>query len=374
MKVIPLYGTTVDELRSAIQEGSLEKPSLGFIFSSVSLGIESLAEMLSSFSADIIGCSTSGEILPNGDSLISHFSAVGCLMDMDPALFSSRIFHRTREETYDLGASVGRWGKERFSDPVFMIFVSGLQNDSEQIVRGIADQVSGPVQVYGGVAGDDAHFQETFVLKNGDISSDGVVAVVFDGQKIQVEGLVASGWVGLGVEKTITRSTGNVVYTIDDLPATDTYKEYLKVSDDELQSFGFDFPLIVNRNDGSSVIRAPLKIEIGNKSLIFAGSVPEGSKVTFACSSGKETIDSSVKTIDAFAPSIRNASLLLLFSCFARHQAIGDQVKDEILAVLHHSNAPLVGFFTYGEIGNTEYGSCEFHNETLILVALSLKH
>jgi hypothetical protein len=33
-------------------------------------------------------------------------------------------------------------------------------------------------------------------------------------------------------------------------------------------------------------------------------------------------------------------------------------------------NVPMVGFFTYGEIGRNAGGATDFHNETCVLVAL----
>jgi len=36
-------------------------------------------------------------------------------------------------------------------------------------------------------------------------------------------------------------------------------------------------------------------------------------------------------------------------------------------------NVPLVGFFTYGEIGPVPNGGCDFHNHTLIPVLINEK-
>ena len=45
-------------------------------------------------------------------------------------------------------------------------------------------------------------------------------------------------------------------------------------------------------------------------------------------------------------------------------------IEDEIEGIYNHWNAPMVGFFTYGEIGNTHSNPCQFHNETCSLIVL----
>ena len=374
MHIIPVYGESSDELLNSVHQELKINPTLGIMFSSVSIGLRELAVGLSSLPGDIIGCSSCGEILARGDEdPISDNSVVGLFIDLDPSLFKTRLFPREESDMLTLGASIGTWGKSIFTEPVFLILTSGLKNDNEQIVEGIERSFSEPVKVFGGVAGDDGLFQETFVFRNGVVSSDGVSAIVFDSQRIDIEGIVTSGWVSLGIPKIITHSEGNIVYTIDNKPAIGIYKDYLNLKDNELTKYALDFPLIIHRNDHTSIIRAPVGNDPETGSMTFAGTVPVGSKVSFSTSSGVETIQNSIKAIDTFAPVIKKADLLLLFSCMARHRTIGDSVIDEILAAYRHATVPLLGFFTYGEIGNSADGSCEFHNETYILVTFTLK-
>jgi hypothetical protein len=374
MNVIPIYGETSNELLTNMHQDIKITPTLGIVFSSVSIGIRELATGLASFPGEIIGCSSCGEIFPKGDDYpISDNTAVGLFVDLNPAFFKTKLFPRNESDTFTLGVSIGTWGKSIFSEPVFLILTSGLQNDNEQIVEGIGQSFSQPVKVFGGVAGDDGLFQETFVFRNGVVSSDGVSVIVFDSQRIEIEGIVTSGWVSLGIPKIITHSEGNIVYTIDNKPVIDIYKDYLNLKEDELTTYALDFPLIIHRNNHTSIIRAPVGNDPEKGSMTFAGTVPVGSKVSFSTSSGVETIRNSIKAIETFAPVISKADMLLLFSCMARHRTIGDSVIDEILAAYHHATVPLVGFFTYGEIGNSADGSCEFHNETYVLVTFTLK-
>ena len=48
-------------------------------------------------------------------------------------------------------------------------------------------------------------------------------------KKISVEGISANEWRGIGTHKTITRSKGNILYSIDNIPALDIIERDLKI-------------------------------------------------------------------------------------------------------------------------------------------------
>ena len=54
----------------------------------------------------------------------------------------------------------------------------------------------------------------------------------------------------------------------------------------------------------------------------------------------------------------------------ARHLAFGPMIDEEILAAYKIWKVPLIGFFSYGEIGRGLTGKSDFSNETFTLVTL----
>ncbi|WP_319539372.1 FIST N-terminal domain-containing protein [uncultured Methanospirillum sp.] len=371
LRTVTLYGESPGEILSAISESALQNPTLGILFSSVTLGIEDLASKLSTLPFPVIGCSTAGEILPGrGESPMSELSAVGCLLNPDPAVFRVQIFDRNDLSSFDLGRSIGKYGENQFKNPVFFIFISGLAMDGEEILRGISESLAGPAKIYGGRAGDDGRYEETFVFTSGICSSDGVAALILEGTAFEIHGLVTSGWRGVGMEKIVTSSEGNAVYSINNQPAIDLYLQYLGIREEDVPRLTASFPLIIKRKEGSEYIRTPVGVDRSSHALIFGGSVPQGSVVRLASSPGRETIRISINDITRFYKEIQSAHLLLLFSCMARHNATGTHVADEINAAYQAGTAPLIGFFSYGEIGMNEHEECEFHNETFSLVTI----
>ena len=364
---------SVKELVGKIQNFSGFRPTLGIIFSSVALGIPDLETGLSSIGLPLFGCSTSGEILSEGsEDPVFEESAVCCLLDIDPSLFSVRLFKKGDESDSDLGKRIGDWGKGIFADPAFIIAIAGLKNDGEAIIQGIESVIPEGQRIYGGIAGDDFRFSETYAFTSDGYSVNGAAVIIFDRSRVEVEGFTTSGWVGVGTDMVITLSKGNTVYKINNRPPVEIFREYLQVTDEELQHIGVSFPLFVRRKDGSEIARTFLSVDYNDGSMVFAGSIPTGARVRFSSSFGYDIIEKAVRDLKNWHTDHPGADLLILFSCKARHLAAGPMVVEEIRAASDLWNAPLIGFFSYGEIGPTRSGTCDLHNETLSLVRIRL--
>jgi hypothetical protein len=94
--------------------------------------------------------------------------------------------------------------------------------------------------------------------------------------------------------------------------------------------------------------------------------------VRFSSSFGHEIIEKSVEDLTSWHRQHPRADLIILFSCMARHHVSGPMVAEEITAASDLWNAPLIGLFSYGEIGHNSTGACDFYNETLSLVSIEL--
>jgi len=186
-------------------------------------------------------------------------------------------------------------------------------------------------------------------------------------------GMASSGWVASGAVKKVTRATGNIVYTIDNQPALDFYLKQLDIAEDEMPAAGIEYPLFVLNDDGSSVIRVVLDINKEERSLIFAGTVGEKRVIQFSTSNGDEASENTIQDIQNLEWLNKTPDCMLLFSCVARHIALGPTVEDEIEVIGERWDVPLAGFFTYGEIGHNSQGKCDFHNETCTLMLMREK-
>ena len=157
-----------------------------------------------------------------------------------------------------------------------------------------------------GVAPDAA--TDEFICTD-EIFSDGFVAIVFSGEKLNVKANYALGWKPIGRRFTpefeTTSAKGVTVITkLNSMPAVDIYKEYLGVYPDEyLISNICEFPFIIER-DGLNVCMIPLE-QGKDGELLFMYDLNEDEKMRFSFASHDEVLQASLESLsdmEAFDP------------------------------------------------------------------------
>jgi len=364
-----------EELALGIHEQrSRFAPTLAIVFSSPSLDIGECIQVLAGSGCAVFGASTAGEILTGaGASPVYEQSVTCCLVDPDPSVFAARLFPREAGSSFELGEEAGRWAASCFTRPAILVAVSGLTNNSEAVIRGMEKHLPPGTVIAGGVAADDMGFLETVVFTHEALSNDGIVVLALDTAHVSLASFTTSGWTGVGVEMTVQSSEGNIVRQIDGKKPLDLVSEYLNINKEVVVSTALSFPMLVRKPDGGEVLRTALSADYKTGALIYAGSVPEGSKIRFSSSFGIETIEKTVRELIAYYEKNPEADLVILFDCCARHQAAGAHVTDEISVISDLWKVPVIGFFTYGEIGHAPAGNCDLFNETLSLALLTFR-
>lgn len=364
-----------DSLKLHTKDGFM--PTLAIVFSSVALDIPTLIQPFDELDIEVFGCTSAGEIM---DNEVSEQSASIMLLDINKSYFKLHFAKTTPEKsTFDISKEAALYAKEHFENPAILVGAGGLAIDAEQIVFGIKSVLPDEMPLFGGSAGDDLAMQRTFVFNSKDFTDNGNVCLIFDADKIEVQGLATSGWETLGTMNTITKSEGNVVYTINDEPALELFIKYFGFYDNTgtqgelVSTISAQYPLQILREGAEPILRSPIIGDETANSLTLAGGVKQGDKFKFSISPGFEVIDKTIEEYGEFSKDIPNVDALVLFSCKGRHTALGPMIEDEIEGIYRFWNTPLVGYFCYGEIGHTKTGTCEFHNQTCVLVALKEK-
>lgn len=342
-----IYGETIDEIKSkyakAIEDGFA--PTLAIVFSSITRDRKSIVDFFSEKNVTVFGSTTAGEIVD--DEVLEHSSVI-MLLDMNKENF--KILREEGSDTYSIASSLAKKAKETFSKPSIIVISSGLTIDAEQIIKGVKD-VDDTIPLYGGLAGDDLTMKASYVFSNTFESSNGLIALVVNRDKVEIHGLATSGWDDIGIEKTITKSEGNIVYTIDDEPAADVFVKFFKFAGTvdtaaEIVVMNFaQYPLQLKKDNGNVVLRAPMMVDADSKALIFAGGIPQGSKVKFSVPPGFDLIEKTADKVSALKNEIKNPDAVLMFSCKARHLALGPMTGDEAEKIRSIWNKPLIGFF-----------------------------
>jgi len=350
-------------------------PTLAFCFISVDLPLEPLKEAFDTRKIKLFGATSCGELLfSDKKEVISDKACVLTVTNIPVNNFQIISKSRGDLDSKQFGKLLGDEINKCNFQPSVIIAASGLTVDGQAIVEGIIENNNDDLTMFGGLAGDDSKFEETYVFTEKEVLPDGALMLLLDKETIEVSGIASSGWIGLGADLKVTKASGNIVYSIDNEPALDVYKNYLNVTDEEMPAIGVEFPLMIKRDNEETALRAVVGIDREKRSLIFAGSVPQGSMVTFSSSPGFEVVKTTTSKLSEFYEKDPDADLFILFSCMARHLALGPMVSQEIKFAADKWKAPIVGFFTYGEIGMNSSNTCDFFNQTYTLVKLTAKN
>ncbi len=350
------------------------RPTLAVIFCSPQLPFRDIGNLFDTYNIDLLGCTTAGEIV---DSEL-HEAAISCLLlDVNRADYKL-IFTENTEGVFETGQKMRHEADAAFKNPALIVMTAGILNDGDEIVRGLKSaNIPREIPLFGGLAGDDLNVVNTYIFTRNITTHDGMVAVVFDNDKIEIKGIATSGWQPLGTSHTVTKAQGNLIYTINNEPALDFFIRFFGFHDNadvkgkQISTISAQYPLqIVRGNDDYSVLRSPIKGDEETRSLMLVGGIKEGDRFRFSISPGVEVIDQTIAELKDFLHDTMDADALILFSCKGRHAALGPFLDDEIQGIYNHWQKPMIGFLTYGEIGNVRNGICEFHNETCSLLAI----
>ena len=322
--------------------------------------------------AQIVLCSSSGQI-SNNCSIEKAIVATAISFDKTK-IKATQIDILSNDNIDDLGTKIK---EDLLSDDLqsILILSEGSFINGTELINELIKQTNKSIPIFGGLAGDEFSFEKTVVGLNEDASSGKIVAIGFYGKHIHFEYSSEGGWGDFGPQREVTKSEKNVLYKIGDRFALDLYKEYLGKYAEELPGSSLYFPLSMKENeDSATVVRTILSIDEENKSMTFAGNIPQGSLVRLMKGNTDKLIDASSKAALKIGnkPS-KDTQLALLVSCVGRRIVLGDRVEEELEVVkeIFGEKTVLCGFYSYGEISPTlKNVACELHNQTMTIATL----
>ena len=377
MKAKSIKGKTAEEIKEALEKSMTDgfQPTLAVVFMANDNERIAVTELLSQKRIQIFGAST-GDNFTDGE--IESHTIVLLLLDINPAYFQLAIKGADEGTIKEIADQIGKSALAKFKKPAFLVVSGGLAVDGDEIIAGIESACGKGTTIFGGLAADFLRMQRTYVFNNDKLCDYGLLALILDEEKISLSGMAVGGWKPMGMDRIITKSAGNVVYTIDNEPALDFVSRYAGLKDlDTNNALNFlissNFQLQLKREDKHPVMRTPMQANPEDRSIVFAGSLPQGSKVKLCLLPGFEVIEAALIEFNNYKKDQPEPDALILFSCAGRQLTLGPYVSEEIDGIKNIWNAPLAGFFCYGEIGRVVSGQHEFHNMTCSLATLMEK-
>ena len=325
--------------------------------------------------AVIAGCSTSGEIagLALGDGSVS----VAVVRFEHTHLVSAQT---AASDPADSAAAGARLAAQLPAEGLRAVFLlsEGLNVNGTALVAGLVAALPADVLVTGGLAGDGSAFVRTWVLSRDLPQAKCVTAVGLYGERLLCSSGCEGGWLDFGPQRRITKSAGSVLHELDSKPALDRYKEYLGALAAGLPGSALLFPLSIRRPGSTArpLVRTILGIDETQRTMTFAGDMPEGHEARLMRATDDSLIGSAAQAVAQATRGLpaTSGALMVSVSCVGRRLMLGERTEEEVETIAERTpdGGLHVGFYAYGEIApGADGGPCMLHNQTMTVTVFA---
>ncbi len=364
-----------EKIWDAVLDGSMDSENtLVIVFGSTNISSvkDGIDDIVTTFPmATIIGSSTSGEIY--GSEIFDNSLSVA-VARFSKSSFKVIVKEISENNSYEVGKEIV---DKLQRDDLKSIFVLSdvLSVNGSELTKGLSIDISNDCVIAGGLAGDGVDFSKTWIMLNGRLMKKHICAVGFYGSDLHIHYGCKCGWKRFGLDRKVTCSKDNILYTLDNKPALELYKRYLGEHASGLPASGLYFPLmLLEEGYAEPKLRAIKAIDEEENSIILAGSIPQNSMVSFAKANLDELIDGAQEAAESLAQGYdgKQNALCIGISCIARKIVLKQEAEDEIEVVNDTlgPNVSTIGFYSYGEISRLSSGGCDFHNQTMTLMLI----
>ena len=320
--------------------------------------------------AEIVVSSGSGEIMAGKVTL--NTLNVTALYFEKTQIKTLEINLEDVKDSFDVGAHISA-SIEKDGLSNLMIFSNGNQINGSHLLTGLQFNLSEAVPITGGLAGAYDHFSATYSGLN-HIGTEGkVIGVGFYGDNLKIGYSSRAGWTAFGPERFITKSTNNILFELNEEPIIDFYKKYLDGLFDNMVEAIRIYPLGIKTENGQDrLLRAFLNYNPENGGALFAGDMPEGSKVRMMRSNINSLIDAAGEAATSCTQpfGIEDPDLAICISCVGRQFVLQDWTNEEIddITSVFGVKIPIAGFYSYGEISPQGLNQkSALHNHTMTI-------
>lgn len=243
-----------------------------------------------------------------------------------------------------------------------LIFATALSVDVAELFSGMSCE-SFSFPVFGGSAGVYDPNLTSMIFLGRKYFSQGVIAVVFSGEKLHILTKTFLGWKPLSKELTITETDGMILKKIDGERAFDVYNRYLDIPNDEnFFNNALEFPILVRRN-GELIARVPFFVS-DDGSIGFLADIESGEKFQIGYGDPDSILQNSSavqKVLCDFEPDS-----IFLYACICRRFLLQNAVNLETQSF--NAIAPTSGFYTYGKFISSG-NNIHLLNSTIVVAA-----
>lgn len=372
---------------------SSAKINLAIVFGSIELSSANLLQTISNSldNIPIIGCS--GGVIISNQGITKHGVAIMLLSLPEEVYFNTAYVSQIKSKTsLSAGKELGDkllYAFQGVRRDLSVILLDGLMGDSSSLISGLQEGLGRSFPFVGGLASDNLRFLKTHLYFNQEVLTDAACGILWGGKLTFGLG-IKHGWKPLGKPRYVTKSSGNIIYEIDNAPAANVYAEYLACDwnklKKELKYISVLYPVgIYLPGEEEYLLRNISSIEEGG-ALVFRGNVPEASQIRLmigtkeSClAATQEAADEAKKDLATQALGLKKGprnKFVLVFDSISRYILLRRDAHKELDIIKEKlgRQTPILGLYTYGEqapLRAVNYrGQTYFHNQTISILII----
>jgi len=354
---IRMFQSSATDAKLAVQEFhaavAQQDMALVVFFCSSKYDLDLLAaEMRCLFAGvQVVGCTTAGEIGPAG---YCQHSLSGVSFPEASCVAVSGLLDQLSEfditKGHDFAQTLLQRLESKASNPspdhsFALLLIDGMSGREERVAHAL-QYTLGKITLFGGSAGDDQKFAQTYVYSNGNFHTDSA-ALVLVNTALPFKIFKTHHFVSTDERFVVTEAdpARRIVKEINGLPAAAEYARLVGVGVNEFNAKDFAFPSVVVKIGGTDYVRAIQKAN-PDGSLTFYCAIETG--LVLRVAHGVNLVDNLEQTFDAIRTEIGSTQLVLGCDCILRNLEVSKNgLKDHVMEIFQRNNT--IGFSSYGE-------------------------
>jgi hypothetical protein len=301
--------------------------------------------------AEIVGCTSAGEIGPEGyvEQSISavffprdDFSVnIACLRDLnertetDCQQFVQELLVRQNQSLK----------QNNFHHSFAMQLIDGVSKKEETISYNLQKRL-GSIPLFGGSAANYLNSEHTYVFYRGEFLANSSLLLLFSTNRL-FRLFKTQHFSGSGEPLVVTAADINnrTIIELNGLPATDVYAHQIGCRTDQLNASLFAASPIVIKLNGNEYIRS-IQYANDDGSLRLYCAIDEG--VILRVAHGTDLITDLQRQFNKLQDALGSIALTIICDCILRHKDIENkQQLPAVSDILMHNHA--IGFSSFGE-------------------------
>jgi hypothetical protein len=353
-----------------------------FVFGSILFDQDKLIEGIKETAGEclVVGCSTAGEISSEGYS--AEKSVVVMAISSDQMKFWGAVGNHVLWNPKQAGeecANVLEYTSHGYVTSA-LFFLDILSGNGDLVLAGAFGLLGKNFPLFGCAAADDLFFYETYQYLANKVYSGSVVGIGFSGE-YKIAGVVKHGFLPIGIARKATKSSGTTLFELDDKPAVSIYQDYFgeehlkELHEGLLPAHTTSYPLGVFLPESNSVmLRNPVFVD-RRGAMTFTAAIPEGAEIRLMISD----VERGLETAELAAREVlqqlggKKPKAVIIMSSVARKIMLGVHADEEIQIIQNiiGRDVPMVGLYSYAQIGGQTGDEIPFQNGSILIWALA---